>query len=64
VPNNVNLQSELLWLCESLVVMANSASTFLIIAVLLNSASKVTYLWLEAVMDFHRNEIVEYQILC
>jgi hypothetical protein len=38
--NNVNLLSELLWLCESLIVKTNSASTLLMIAVLLNNENK------------------------
>jgi hypothetical protein len=39
VPNNVNLQSELLCVRESLVVMTNNVNTLLIIAVLLNNAN-------------------------
>jgi hypothetical protein len=33
VPNNVNLQSELLWLCKCLVVITNNPNTLLVIAV-------------------------------
>jgi hypothetical protein len=37
MPNKVNLQSELVWLCGSSEVMINSANTLLVIAMLLNN---------------------------
>jgi hypothetical protein len=43
VPNNVNLQSELLWSRRSLVVMTNDDNTLLVIAVLLNNANTLTF---------------------
>jgi hypothetical protein len=43
VPNNVNLQSELLWSRKSLVVMTNDDNTLLVIAVLLNNANTLTF---------------------
>jgi hypothetical protein len=41
-PNNINFQSELLWLCASLVVITDNANTLFVIAVLLNNANTMT----------------------
>jgi hypothetical protein len=42
VPNNVNLQSELLPLHKILVVMTNDDNTLLVIVVLLNTVNTLT----------------------